>query len=71
MEQIPVAPIKIRSLEILVAHARNDKGDQRLFSFVPVEADHERDQLSTIPRELGSTRMTAVTVVSDGALVMP
>jgi hypothetical protein len=57
----------IRSFEILVAHAKNDKGRDRLFSTVSVVADGERAQLGTVLRELGATAATAVTVVSDGA----
>jgi hypothetical protein len=57
----------IRSFEILVAHAKNDKNRARLFSTVSVVADGEQAQLSTVLRELGATPATPVTVVSDGA----
>jgi hypothetical protein len=57
----------VRSFEILVAHAKNDKGRARLFSPVSVVADREQAQLGTVLRELGATPATPVTVVSDGA----
>jgi hypothetical protein len=57
----------VRSFETLVAHAKNDKGRDRLFSTLSVVADGERTQLGTVLRELGATAATAVTVVSDGA----
>jgi hypothetical protein len=57
----------VRSFEILVAHARNEKGRARLFSTVSVVADGEQAQLGTVLRELGATPATPVTVVSDGA----
>jgi hypothetical protein len=56
----------VRSFEILVAHAKNDKGQARLFSAVSPAGDDERAQLNTVLRELGVTPATPVTVVSDG-----
>jgi hypothetical protein len=56
-----------RSFEVLVAHAENDQGRQRLFSTVSVEADREREQLGAVLRELDATPATPVTVLTDGA----
>src|SRR5260370_30033589 len=56
-----------RSFEVLVAHAENDQGRQRLFSTVSVEADREREQLGAVVRELDATPATPVTVLTDGA----
>jgi hypothetical protein len=56
-----------RSFEVLVAHAENDQGRQRLFSTVSVEADREREQLGAVLRELDATSATPVTVLTDGA----
>jgi len=57
----------MRSFEILLACASNDRGEQRLFSSVPVEADRQRQQLSAVLRDIGATPATPVTVLSDGA----
>src|SRR5271166_355173 len=46
---------------------RNDQGEQRLFSSVPVEADRQRQQLSAVLGDIGATPTTALTVLSDGA----
>jgi hypothetical protein len=58
---------QMRSFEVMLACASNDKGEQQLFSSVPVEADRQRQQLSTVLRDLGATPTTPVTVLSDGA----
>jgi hypothetical protein len=58
---------QMRSFEVMLACASNDRGEQRLFSSVPVEADRQRQQLSAILRDLGATPITSVTVLSDGA----
>jgi hypothetical protein len=55
-----------RSFEILVAHAKNDQGRERLFSTVSPARDGEWAQLNTVLRELGATPTTPVTIVSDG-----
>src|SRR6516165_10267104 len=39
---------QMRSFEILLAHASNDRGQHRLFSSVTAEADHERLQLGGV-----------------------
>jgi len=51
----------------MLACASNDRGEQQLFSSVPVEADRQRQQLNAVLRDLGATRTTPVTVLSDGA----
>ena len=58
---------QMRSFEILLAHASNDRGQHRLFSSVAAEADHERLQLGGVLRDLGATTNTPVTVLTDGA----
>jgi len=58
---------QMRSFEVMLACASNDRGEQRLFSSVPVEADRRRQQLSAVLRDLGATPATPVTVLSDGA----
>jgi hypothetical protein len=58
---------QMRSFEILLACASNNRGEQRLFSSVPVEADRQRQQLSAVLRDIGATPATQVTVLSDGA----
>ena len=62
-----VRSYQMRSFEILLAHASNDRGQQRLFSSVAVEADHERLQLAGVLRNLGATAHTPITVLTDGA----
>ena len=46
---------QMRSFEILIADASNDRGQRQLFSSVAVEADRERLQLETVLRSLGAT----------------
>lgn len=58
---------QVRSFEVMLACASNDQGDQYLFSGMPVEADHKRQQLRTILRDLGVAAATPVTILSDGA----
>ncbi len=62
-----VRSYQMRSFEILLAHASNDRGQHRLFSSVAAEADHERLQLGGVLRDLGATGNTPVTVLTDGA----
>jgi hypothetical protein len=57
----------MRSFEVMLAYASNDRGERLLFSSVPVEADRQRQQLNTVLRDLGATLATPVTVLSDGA----
>lgn len=58
---------QMRSFEVMLACASNDRGEQQLFSSVAVAADRQRQQLSGILRDLGATPTTPVTVLSDGA----
>nr|WP_156898050.1 hypothetical protein [Methylocapsa acidiphila] len=58
---------QLRSFEVMLACASNDRGEQQLFSSVPVEADRQRQQLNAVLRDLGATPATPVTVLSDGA----
>jgi len=58
---------QMRSFEVMLACASNDRGEQQLFSSVPVEADRQRQQLNAVLRDLGATPTTPVTVLSDGA----
>jgi hypothetical protein len=58
---------QVRSFEILLANASNDRGQHQLFSSVAVEADRERLQLSGVLRGLGATSATPITVLTDGA----
>jgi hypothetical protein len=58
---------QMRSFEILLADASNDRGQRQLFSSVAVEADRERLQLETVLRSLGSTPETPTTLLTDGA----
>jgi hypothetical protein len=58
---------QMRSFEILLAHASNDRGQYQLFSSVAVEADRERLQLGAVLRGLGATSATPVVVLTDGA----
>jgi hypothetical protein len=62
-----VRTYQLRSFEVMLACASNDRGEQRLFSSVPAEADRQRQQLTSVLRDLGATPMTPVTVLSDGA----
>jgi hypothetical protein len=45
----------IRSFEVPVAHAKNDKGRARLFSTVSLAADGEQSQPGAVLRELGNS----------------
>ena len=58
---------QMRSFEILIADASNDRGQRQLFSSVAVEADRERLQLETVLRSLGATPETPTTLLTDGA----
>ena len=58
---------QMRSFEVMLACASNDRGEQQLFSSVPVEADRQRQQLNAVLLDLGATPATPVTVLSDGA----
>lgn len=58
---------QMRSFEILLAEARNDRGQHQLFSSVAVEADRERLQLGAVLRNLGATPGTSVNLLTDGA----
>jgi len=58
---------QMRSFEILLADASNDRGQRQLFSSVAVEADRERQQLETVLRNLGATPETPTTLLTDGA----
>ena len=62
-----VRSYQMRSFEVMVGCASNDRGERQLFSSVPVEADRQRQQLSAVLRNLGATPATPVTVLSDGA----
>jgi hypothetical protein len=62
-----VRSYQMRSFEILLAHAHNDRGQGRLFSSVAAEADREPLQLSAVLRDLGASSSTPVTVLTDGA----
>jgi hypothetical protein len=62
-----VRTYQLRSFEVMLACASNDRDEQRLFSSVPAEADRQRQQLTSVLRDLGATPMTPVTVLSDGA----
>jgi hypothetical protein len=62
-----VRTYQMRSFEVMLACASNDRGEERLFSNVPAEADCQRQQLTAVLRDLGATSMTPVTVLSDGA----
>ena len=58
---------QVRSFEILLAEASNDRGQHQLFSSVAVEADRERLQLGGVLRGLGATPETPITLLTDGA----
>lgn len=62
-----VRSYQMRSFEVLLANASNDRGQHRLFSSVAAEADRERMQLGAVLRDLGATSSTPVTVLTDGA----
>lgn len=66
-----VRSYQMRSFEILLANASNDRGQHRLFSSVAVEADRERLQLGVVLRDLGATASTPITVLTDGASRRP
>ena len=51
---------QVRSFEILLADASNDRGQHQLFSSVAVEADRERLQLEAVLRNLGATPDTPI-----------
>lgn len=57
-----VRSYQMRSFEILLAHAHNDRGQGRLFSSVAAEADREPLQLSA-----SCAISEPVTVLTDGA----
>jgi len=62
-----VRTYQIRSFEIIVAQACNDNGKRVVFASVPAEANHEAQQLRCVLHDLGATRTTPVTILSDGA----
>ena len=62
-----VRTYQIRSFEIIVAQASNDKGRHIVFASVPAEPDHEAQQLRRVLHDLGATRTTPMTILSDGA----
>ena len=58
---------QVRSFQVLLAEASNDRGQHQLFSSVAVEADRERLQLGGVLGGLGATPETPITVLTDGA----
>jgi hypothetical protein len=62
-----VRSYQVRSFEIFVAQVSNDAGKQVVFSSMPAEADRPVEQLRGVLHDLGATRRTPVTILSDGA----
>lgn len=62
-----VRSYQVRSFEIIVAQASNDNGRHVVFASVPAEANHETQQLRGVLHDLGATRTTPMTILSDGA----
>lgn len=58
---------QVRTFEVFVAQARNDDGEQIVFSSVPVEADRQTQQPRGVLHRLGATPCTELTILSDGA----
>ena len=62
-----VRSYQVRTFEVFVAQASNDRGEQIVFSSVPVEADRQTQQLRGVLYRLGATPDTELTILSDGA----
>ena len=62
-----VRSYQARSFEVIVAQASNDNGGHVVFASVPAEADHEAQQLRGALHDLGATKTTPMTILSDGA----
>jgi hypothetical protein len=62
-----VRSYQARSFEVIVAQASNDNGGHVVFASVPAEADHEAQQLRGVLHDLGATKTTPMTILSDGA----
>ena len=62
-----VRSYQVRSFEVFVARISNDDGKQVVFSSMPAEADRQAQQLRGVLHDLGATRHTPVTILSDGA----
>jgi hypothetical protein len=62
-----VRSYQVRTIEVYVAQASNDDGEQIVFSSVPAEADRQTQQLRGVLQHLGATPCTELTILSDGA----
>ena len=62
-----VRTYQARSFEVFVAQVSNDAGKQVVFSSMPAEADRQVEQLRNVLHDLGATKTTPVTILSDGA----
>jgi hypothetical protein len=62
-----VRSYQVRSFEVFVAQVSNDAGKQVVFSSMPAEADRQVEQLRNVLHDLGATKTTPVTILSDGA----
>jgi hypothetical protein len=62
-----VRSYQVRTFEVFVAQASNDRGERIVFSSVPVEADRQTQQLRGVLHRLGATPGTELTILSDGA----
>jgi hypothetical protein len=62
-----VRSYQVRTIEVFVAQASNDDGEQIVFSSVPAEADRQTQQLRGVLQHLGATPCTELTILSDGA----
>ena len=62
-----VRSYQVRTIEVFVAQASNDDGEQIVFSSVPAEADRQTQQLHGVLQHLGATPCTELTILSDGA----
>lgn len=62
-----VRSYQVRTFEVFVAQASNDRGEQIVFSGVPVEADRQTQQLRGVLHRLGAAPGTELTILSDGA----
>src|SRR3954452_3867895 len=62
-----VSTYRVRTFEIIVAHASNDNGKPLVFASVPDEAYHQAQQLRGVLHDLRATQATPVTILSDGA----
>jgi hypothetical protein len=61
-----VRSYQVRTVEVFVAQASNDDGEQIVFSSVPAEADRQTQQLRGVLHRLGATPCTELTILSDG-----